>query len=285
MEKWMEHHVPKLFRNKFNRDGISGASLTALEKASPSNSTSWFGFLTDAVAIRASHIYPAFVQYCTFSGNLELLSRLETAAKSFIEKPFLMRGLPLKKALTESVFSRVDGQPVVIPSVESALANGDASTVPLGQLAFKEEAAGKLRVFAMVDVWTQSLMRPLHDTLFKLLQSLPNDGTFDQEASFARCVSKASISHCAFGYDLSAATDRLPVRLQTVILSQLIGKEAAEAWQTLLVGREYLLPKNAANYGYSPGVRLTYSVGQPMGALSSWAMLALTHHLIVQYCY
>lgn len=26
---------------------------------------------------------------------------------------------------------------------------------------------------------------------------------------------------------------------------------------------------------------VTYSVGQPMGALSSWAMLALTHHAIV----
>lgn len=28
-----------------------------------------------------------------------------------------------------------------------------------------------------------------------------------------------------------------------------------------------------------------YSVGQPMGALSSWAMLAVTHHLLVQLAY
>lgn len=34
---------------------------------------------------------------------------------------------------------------------------------PLGQLAIKEEAAGKVRVFAMVDVWTQSALKPLHD--------------------------------------------------------------------------------------------------------------------------
>lgn len=27
---------------------------------------------------------------------------------------------------------------------------------------------------------------------------------------------------------------------------------------------------------------LSYQTGQPMGALSSWAMLAITHHLIVQ---
>lgn len=30
---------------------------------------------------------------------------------------------------------------------------------------------------------------------------------------------------------------------------------------------------------------LKYSVGQPMGALSSWAMLAVTHHLLVQLAY
>lgn len=31
-----------------------------------------------------------------------------------------------------------------------------------------------------------------------------------------------------------------------------------------------------------PRLDLRYSVGQPMGALSSWAMLALTHHAIVK---
>jgi hypothetical protein len=33
----------------------------------------------------------------------------------------------------------------------------------LGQLALKEEAAGKIRVFAMVDIWTQSVLKPLHN--------------------------------------------------------------------------------------------------------------------------
>lgn len=32
------------------------------------------------------------------------------------------------------------------------------------------------------------------------------------------------------------------------------------------------------------GGAYTYAVGQPMGALSSFNMLALTHHMIVQYC-
>lgn len=125
------------------------------------------------------------------------------------------------------------------------------------------------------------MLRPLHDGLFSLLKTLPNDGTFDQDASFKRCVKKASETNHAFGYDLSAATDRLPISLQVSILTALIGREAAEAWRGLLVERFYWIPKNPYMEGE---YNIRYTVGQPMGALSSWAMLALTHHLIVQFC-
>jgi hypothetical protein len=52
------------------------------------------------------------------------------------------------------------------------------------------------------------------------LKRIPNDGTHDQEAAFKRAVEKAKLSNCSFGYDLSAATDRLPVSLQEQILSK-----------------------------------------------------------------
>jgi hypothetical protein len=39
----------------------------------------------------------------------------------------------------------------------------DLSVTYLGKLAFKEEAAGKLRVFAMVDCLTQSALFGLHE--------------------------------------------------------------------------------------------------------------------------
>jgi len=44
----------------------------------------------------------------------------------------------------------------------------------------KEEAAGKMRIFAMVDPLTQWLLAPLHKFLFHLLGGVPMDGTFDQ---------------------------------------------------------------------------------------------------------
>lgn len=64
----------------------------------------------------------------------------------------------------------------------------------LGALAFKDEAAGKVRVFAMVDCWTQWLLKPLHLSLFKVLGSLPTDGTKDQLAPIKQLIAKGHTS-------------------------------------------------------------------------------------------
>lgn len=125
----------------------------------------------------------------------------------------------------------------------------------------------------MVDPFTQYVMRPLHKALFRKLEKIPMDGTFDQMRPLSRVpFGKGSIN----SYDLSAATDRLPISLQKAILRHLFDEKFAHLWAQLLVGRHYFCPTP------KPGMRLRYSVGQPMGALSSWAMLAVTHHLIVQ---
>jgi len=42
-------------------------------------------------------------------------------------------------------------------------------------------------------------------------------------------MEKAKVSGKSFGYDLSAATDRLPIKLQISLLSSLIGEEASVA--------------------------------------------------------
>jgi len=120
---------------------------------------------------------------------------------------------------------------------------------PLGKLGLKEEAAGKVRVFAMVDAWSQWLLHPLHKVLQSLLRSLSEDATFNQvgklEAKLSEMMVKAYRVPKAFSYDLSSATDRLPVSLQVKILTPLLGKEKAEAWARILVERDYLLPQLA----------------------------------------
>jgi len=96
-----------------------------------------------------------------------------------------------------------------------------ASGSGLSQFAFKKEAAGKVRVFALLDTMTQSILKPLHDALFDILRRLPNDGTFDQDASVKRSAEKLTQYGVAYSFDLSAATDRLPAKLTASIIERI----------------------------------------------------------------
>lgn len=152
----------------------------------------------------------------------------------------------------------------------------------LGKLGLKEEAAGKVRVFAMVDPITQWVLKPLHDRIFEILRLIPQDGTFDQVRPLGRLVSLQKDNRVGlWSFDLTAATDRIPIVFQAAIMSLLLGAHMANLWMILLVGRAYRLPDKAAKQLRLGAVH--YSVGQPMGALTSWAMLALTHHALVQW--
>jgi hypothetical protein len=179
----------------------------------------------------------------------------------------------------------------------------------LGKLGTKAEAAGKVRVFAMVDPFTQWILRPLHDAIFALLRWIPQDGTHNQvkplevllgrQAALKRerrlpgdrlfgwsrlGVVVPSKAYALFSFDLTAATDRLPLPIQVSLLSQVIGAALAKAWAVILAGRDYYINLKD-EHGVSELVPKRYAVGQPMGALSSWAMLALTHHCIVQWAW
>jgi hypothetical protein len=153
----------------------------------------------------------------------------------------------------------------------------------LSQFAIKEEAAGKIRLFALMDSITQSTLSPLHDLLFALLKAIPNDGTFDQDASIRRSQVKALEAGKAFSFDLTAATDRLPAALTAFILQSITGKEIGQCWLSLMTERNFWFSGQVAQKLKISQGPYRYEVGQPMGGLSSWAGLAITHHWIVQY--
>jgi hypothetical protein len=142
----------------------------------------------------------------------------------------------------------------------------------LGKLGTKVEAAGKIRVFAMVDAWTQWVLYPLHKLAFMILEGIRMDGTFDQTRPLSFLNSKRGL----YSLDLSAATDRIPVYLQRELWGRILSYDLASAWANLLTNRSYRLHSKESFQD------LRYAVGQPMGALSSWASLALVHHFIVQ---
>lgn len=91
----------------------------------------------------------------------------------------------------------------------------------LGRLSVVKEARGKARIVGITDHWTQWLLKPLHDAIYKELDSWPEDGTSNQLGPIKLLLEKDEFGMPINSVDLTAATDRLPVDLQADILTQL----------------------------------------------------------------
>jgi hypothetical protein len=113
-----------------------------------------------------------------------------------------------------------------------------------------------MRIIAITDYITQATLKPINDTLFRLLKRMPQD-RLNQDP-----IIKNKISNDSFwSLDLTAATDRFPIRLQERLLGIIFhDKSFARSWANLIANREYMTPE---------GEQLKYSVGQPMGSYSS----------------
>jgi len=189
-------------------------------------------------------------------------------------------------------------QVVALPLIIILIIIGWHPNLNLGKLSVVRDQAGKARVVAITNWWLQVALKPTHLALFSILRDVEQDGTFDQEACLNLLVNKRwpGLSREAFelhmklgtseqtldsiygydnqtfySFDLSSATDRLPVDLQETILNT-IRPGFGTLWKDAL----------SIPWTWTDGREIRYSVGQPMGAYSSWAMLALTHHVIVQ---
>lgn len=125
-------------------------------------------------------------------------------------------------------------------------------------MSIKPDAEGKSRVFAIVDYYSQSVLKPLHDTLFILLKRIPSDRTFVQSDGILSSF-KALPGHSYHSIDLSNATDRFPVEIQRRLLAELFNQQYADEWVKVLT-----------QYGFDyQGKSVLYRTGQPMGAYSS----------------
>nr|UPW42131.1 MAG: putative RNA dependent RNA polymerase [Xinjiang farmland mitovirus 5] len=177
-----------------------------------------------------------------------------------------------------------------------------SQTAHIGRLSIVKDPDCKMRVIAILDYVSQFILKPIHLSIFGKLRNFECDRTFTQEPH----ASWLNNSEHFWSLDLSAATDRLPMDLQTKLMNYMFNSvELANSWRSLLQ-REYAfpIPSQKSGWYYAPLLGLAptqwrvlaatpakrngcyganYSVGQPMGAYSSWASLAVTHHLIVQY--
>jgi len=166
-----------------------------------------------------------------------------------------------------SSFSHILEYPLKTQKVEELL---------LGKLSFLPENGGKTRIIAIVDFWTQQLLKPIHNQIMAVLNKIPMDGTKDQAGAFKRVLS-CSKGKNTYSFDLSSATDRFPLYLQVPVLQALYDKEFSELWKTLLTERDFYTNKE------KKGRKIRWAVGQPLGCYSSWVVFTLAHHLVVQY--
>lgn len=153
----------------------------------------------------------------------------------------------------------------------------DNANVKHSLISVKREGGGKSRPFAIIDYWSQTALKPLHDFIFGLLKRIPQDCTFDQD----RCIpiirswtqSGDKDIHC---FDLRAATDRWSLIYQKHLLARMSDNLAfADAWASVMAKRHFHYKRSTYQW----------QVGQPLGALSSWGMFTLSHHQVMKIAY
>jgi len=143
---------------------------------------------------------------------------------------------------------------------------GQGITRKLTALKDKE---GKTREVAILDYYSQSALRPLHNFLYKQLSRIDQDCTHNQTKHFNTLL--PDIGSSFHSIDLTAATDRFPIDLQKELLSVWFGEEYASHWRSLMVDYPFRYADKD----------IFYRTGNPMGAYSSFAVFAITHHYLV----
>jgi len=128
----------------------------------------------------------------------------------------------------------------------------------------------KVRVVAILDYWSQTVLKPLHHYLNEVLKRIPQDCTYDQ-GSFWNKIDKSEVF---YSLDLTAATDRFPMDFIKLVLKAKFPFDYVDHWSNIMVGFPFDYRQDT----------LRYSVGNPMGAYSSWSSFAIAHHFVVYYC-
>lgn len=145
----------------------------------------------------------------------------------------------------------------------------------LAKIVAIPDKAGKTRIVYEANWWFQDLLKPVHEDLMHLLTRFPSDATYAQLDLSNQVGVWTKEGKGVYSFDLSSATDRWPISHQKIVMERLYGEEIANWWAGVLS-----IP--AVVRGEKE--KISYAVGQPMGAYSSWASFAVSHHLLVLYC-
>jgi hypothetical protein len=127
---------------------------------------------------------------------------------------------------------------------------------PVRRLSVFPDSEGKTRIIAIGDYWSQTVLLPIHNIVYAILQDIPSDQTFSQAEGISALLSRDTRHFC---FDLSAFTDRFPLTIVSGLLEVLVGKKKAKAWDNLMVGEPFVYKDQ----------KISYKVGNPMGLYTS----------------
>lgn len=193
---------------------------------------------------------------------------LDALPEQLITDLQVIAGNPFKLQVGKALLFREINQPAYDIWKKASEFKGDPKFRKLSCFSDKE---CKSRTIAIFDYWSQTALKPLHDALNGILRNISTDCTFNQN-HFLDILSK-QVNKTFYSFDLTNATDRMPIELQKKIIGSLIGRKKADAWARILTQYPFT---------YKDQKDIYYKAGQPMGAYSSWPAMALTHHYVVR---
>jgi hypothetical protein len=139
------------------------------------------------------------------------------------------------------------------------------------KLVLLSDKACKTRVIAIADWWSNTALESVHTAFMKALARLPTDVTYRQ-SEIPNLVK--GLGSNLYSSDMTAFTDRFPIQLETAVIEAAYGTKISELWKQIISNRNFSHPKGDVRY----------SVGNPMGILSSWPVSTFTHHCVKQWC-
>jgi hypothetical protein len=191
--------------------------LTRIMRGGPNGSFKWMTADIEALALTKTDLYIPFKTLCNLTGNQNLLSYMESIAKT-IEKPLKRVKLRYITAITD---------------------NGNKS-----------------RLVAISDYWTQVLLNPLMRDVQNIIHQYFRFNCSIKSHNKGFLSLKRYINPNIVSYDISSWTDAFPAQLQRIVLEELYNPELAKAWSELVVECEWIVKghNSLVKYGRGQGM-------------------------------
>jgi hypothetical protein len=214
--------------------------------------------------------------------NKEIMYLLGSISNLFSKIPFFKKA-PIDKWLKPSHLRRfLKLSPEQLEYIKDFFQVKKKGGLSLGKITYFLETGGKIRYIKLGNWVVQSILKPLNSILILLLRSINQDCTYHQEKVFRwhkDIIEKGDTQF--YSLDLSSKTDRLPLRIQSKVLSNLFhnyeGEKLGKLWIRLIKLFTYNLelPDKRSH-------KISYGKGQGIGLYTSWSSLKLTNHKLIR---